>query len=95
MAAASVRRQMPATTAFEDYSVYGHLSDEELIQLAIERSLTDAHGPSQPAHQFVCSPLTQSEPSKDNSHTARRQTAVLVQDDSSSASEPNTASLSR
>nr|XP_046229530.1 ankyrin repeat and SOCS box protein 2-like isoform X2 [Scatophagus argus] len=28
--------------AFEDYSVYSNLSDDELLQLAIERSLTDA-----------------------------------------------------
>lgn len=71
--AASVSRPMSATPAFEDYSVYSHLSDEELIQLAIDRSLTDAHGSSQPAHQFVSSPLTQtqSEPSKGNNlHTA-------------------------
>lgn len=30
-----------AAQAFEDYSLYGHLSDDELLQLAIERSLTD------------------------------------------------------
>ncbi|KAM9840306.1 ankyrin repeat and SOCS box protein 2 [Aulostomus maculatus] len=28
---------------FEDYSLYSNLSDDELLQLAIERSLTDAH----------------------------------------------------
>uniref|UniRef100_A0A3P8TEJ8 Ankyrin repeat and SOCS box containing 2a, tandem duplicate 1 n=1 Tax=Amphiprion percula TaxID=161767 RepID=A0A3P8TEJ8_AMPPE len=29
--------------AFEDYSLYSNLSDDELLQLAIERSLTDTH----------------------------------------------------
>lgn len=102
--AASVSRPMPATSAFEDYSVYSHLSDKELIQLATERSLTDAHGPSQPAHRFVCSPLTQTqtEPSKDNTFceihredTARRQAAVCVQDNTSFANGSNIATVSR
>lgn len=29
--------------AFEDYSLYSNLSDDELLQLAVERSLTDLH----------------------------------------------------
>lgn len=64
MATASVSRQTPSNLAFEDYSVYGHLSEEELVQLAIERSLTDAQGPSQPA----CLPPAQRQPehSEDN-----------------------------
>ncbi|XP_042359543.1 ankyrin repeat and SOCS box protein 2-like isoform X2 [Plectropomus leopardus] len=37
MAAASISR----SGAVEDYSVYSNLSDEELLQIAIERSLTD------------------------------------------------------
>ncbi|XP_054474996.1 ankyrin repeat and SOCS box protein 2 [Anoplopoma fimbria] len=40
MAAAGVSR----SEAFEDYSLYSNLSDEELLQLAIERSLTDSPG---------------------------------------------------
>ncbi|KAI4899341.1 hypothetical protein NFI96_014593 [Prochilodus magdalenae] len=44
MAAASV--SMPGSTeptlGFDDYSLYGNLSDDELMQLAIERSLTDS-----------------------------------------------------
>lgn len=62
MAAASVSRQTPTSLAFEDYTVYGHLSEEELIQMAIERSLTDrteAHRSSQPAHQSECAERTQ------------------------------------
>lgn len=43
MAAAHV--SMPGTTGsnleFADYSLYSNLSDDELMQLAIERSLTD------------------------------------------------------
>lgn len=62
MATASVSRQTSSNLAFEDYSVYGHLSEEELVQLAIERSLTDAHGPSQPAHQPACLPPAQKQP---------------------------------
>ncbi|MEQ2180175.1 hypothetical protein GOODEAATRI_032965, partial [Goodea atripinnis] len=27
----------------EDFSVYGHLTDEELLQIAVERSLSDKH----------------------------------------------------
>ena len=67
MAAASVSRHTPTNQAFEDYSVYSHLSDEELIQLAVERSFTDAHRPSQPAHQSAYSPPAQNqlEPSQD------------------------------
>ncbi|KAL7388113.1 hypothetical protein ABVT39_007366 [Epinephelus coioides] len=30
----------------DDYSVYSHLSDEELLQIAVERSLSDTHLPS-------------------------------------------------
>ncbi|XP_068427851.1 ankyrin repeat and SOCS box protein 2-like isoform X2 [Clinocottus analis] len=37
-----------ASEALEDYSLYSNLSDDELLQLAIERSLTDTP-PSQPA----------------------------------------------
>ncbi|XP_078131133.1 ankyrin repeat and SOCS box protein 2-like [Sander vitreus] len=37
MAAASISRSV----AFEDYSVYGNLSDDELLQVAIERSLSN------------------------------------------------------
>ncbi|XP_037393608.1 ankyrin repeat and SOCS box protein 2-like isoform X4 [Pygocentrus nattereri] len=44
MAAASV--SMPGSTdtslGFDDYSLYSNLSDDELMQLAIERSLTDS-----------------------------------------------------
>ncbi|XP_031734740.1 ankyrin repeat and SOCS box protein 2-like isoform X1 [Anarrhichthys ocellatus] len=38
MAVASISR----SEAFEDYSLYSNLNDDELLQLAIERSLTDA-----------------------------------------------------
>lgn len=45
MAAASI--SLPGSAApgpeFEDYSVYSNLSDDELLQLAIERSLNDTH----------------------------------------------------
>ncbi|XP_051500706.1 ankyrin repeat and SOCS box protein 2-like isoform X2 [Myxocyprinus asiaticus] len=45
MASASV--SMPGATGtsmeFADYSLYSNLSDDELLQLAIQRSLTDAH----------------------------------------------------
>lgn len=45
MAAAHV--SVPGTTdtnlEFADYSLYSNLSDDELIQLAIERSIADAH----------------------------------------------------
>ncbi|XP_035535181.1 ankyrin repeat and SOCS box protein 2-like [Morone saxatilis] len=44
MAAASLSRSGSAALTFEDYSIYSNLSDEELLQLAIERSLTDAQG---------------------------------------------------
>ncbi|XP_056150230.1 ankyrin repeat and SOCS box protein 2-like [Lampris incognitus] len=46
MAAASVSfsGSTASSSAFEDYSLYSNLSDEELVQLAIERSLTESHG---------------------------------------------------
>uniref|UniRef100_A0A3Q3NC95 Ankyrin repeat and SOCS box containing 2a, tandem duplicate 1 n=1 Tax=Labrus bergylta TaxID=56723 RepID=A0A3Q3NC95_9LABR len=40
-AAASVSRSASGGRSFEDYSIYSTLSDDELLQLAIERSLTD------------------------------------------------------
>lgn len=45
MAAASVSRSGSTGTGMEfaDYSLYSNLSDDELLQLAIERSLADAH----------------------------------------------------
>ncbi|KAJ8399178.1 hypothetical protein AAFF_G00415570 [Aldrovandia affinis] len=42
MAAASLSA-MGSLLGYEDYSVYSNLSDEELIHLAIERSLADTH----------------------------------------------------
>ncbi|KAK5598677.1 hypothetical protein CRENBAI_006161 [Crenichthys baileyi] len=45
MASASISRSGSAgsSVAFEDYSLYSNLSDDELLQLAIERSLTETH----------------------------------------------------
>lgn len=45
MAAASVSMSGSTGTGMEfaDYSLYSNLSDDELLQLAIERSLADAH----------------------------------------------------
>ena len=42
----------------EDYSVYTNLSDEELIQIAIERSLSEDHNntPSTDTRQTPCPP---------------------------------------
>ncbi|XP_061899638.1 ankyrin repeat and SOCS box protein 2-like isoform X1 [Entelurus aequoreus] len=37
---------VPHTATLDDYSVYGNLSDDELLQLAVERSLADAHAGS-------------------------------------------------
>uniref|UniRef100_A0A3B4WAP3 Ankyrin repeat and SOCS box containing 2a, tandem duplicate 2 n=1 Tax=Seriola lalandi dorsalis TaxID=1841481 RepID=A0A3B4WAP3_SERLL len=34
-----------AVSDLEDYDVYSHLSDEELLQIAVERSLADIHRP--------------------------------------------------
>ncbi|XP_072218646.1 ankyrin repeat and SOCS box protein 2-like isoform X1 [Leuresthes tenuis] len=45
MAAASISRSSSAApdAALEDYSIYSNLSDDQLLQLAIERSLTETH----------------------------------------------------
>ncbi|XP_071324026.1 ankyrin repeat and SOCS box protein 2-like isoform X2 [Trachinotus anak] len=45
MAAASISRSGSAAPSlgFEDYSLYSNLSDDELLQITIERSLTDTH----------------------------------------------------
>ncbi|XP_018542331.1 ankyrin repeat and SOCS box protein 2 [Lates calcarifer] len=45
MAAASISQSGSAapSLSFEDYSIYSNLSDDELLQLAVERSLTDTH----------------------------------------------------
>uniref|UniRef100_A0A3Q3XC59 SOCS box domain-containing protein n=1 Tax=Mola mola TaxID=94237 RepID=A0A3Q3XC59_MOLML len=42
--------------AFEDYSLYSNLSDHELMQLAIERSLTDTRGNAAPEAPNYSSP---------------------------------------
>lgn len=46
MAAPSISHSGSADSCltFEDYSLYSNLSDSELLQLAIERSLIDMHG---------------------------------------------------
>ncbi|XP_062406743.1 ankyrin repeat and SOCS box protein 2-like [Sardina pilchardus] len=92
MAFASVSWQTPT---FEDYSVYSQLSDEELIQLAVERSLTDACGPSQPVRQSTYSPPTQmqSVPSRDE-FAVRRLNAMHTQNVPPLAHPPHTDSLS-
>ncbi|KAM4522549.1 ankyrin repeat and SOCS box protein 2-like isoform 1-T3 [Odontesthes bonariensis] len=43
MAAASISRSAAPDAALEDYSIYSNLSDDQLLQLAIERSLTETH----------------------------------------------------
>lgn len=45
MAASSVQMPGPRATTlgFEDYSLYSGLSEDELIEMAIERSLAEAH----------------------------------------------------
>lgn len=40
-----------STLSFEDYSMYSNLSDDELLQLAIERSLDEAHQSEAPCLQ--------------------------------------------
>uniref|UniRef100_A0A3Q2PDV5 Ankyrin repeat and SOCS box containing 2 n=1 Tax=Fundulus heteroclitus TaxID=8078 RepID=A0A3Q2PDV5_FUNHE len=52
MASASVSRSGSAGSAlaFEDYSLYSNLSDDEVMQLAIERSLTETHRSSSTDH---------------------------------------------
>ncbi|XP_028809472.1 ankyrin repeat and SOCS box protein 2 [Denticeps clupeoides] len=47
---------------FDDYSLYGNLSDEELIQLAIERSLADAQSAA-PAAESIKASVAQNKPS--------------------------------
>lgn len=52
MAVASI--SIPGSTpghklGFDDYSLYNNLSDDELILLAIERSLSDAHNATSPS----------------------------------------------
>lgn len=41
MATVGVSRSGPTSDALDDYSPYSHLNDDELLQLAIQRSLTD------------------------------------------------------
>ncbi|KAM4632843.1 ankyrin repeat and SOCS box protein 2-like [Polymixia lowei] len=50
MAAASVSfpNSPGPSLGFEDYSLYSNLSEEDLIQVAIERSLTDSHSSAPP-----------------------------------------------
>lgn len=45
MAAASISQSgsTAASLALDDYSLYSHLTDDELLQLAIERSLKETH----------------------------------------------------
>ncbi|CAL8315552.1 unnamed protein product [Merluccius merluccius] len=60
-----------SSLAFEDYSFYSQLSDDELLQLAIERSLTD--DPSLPGNQSLpCSQSSRPTGQTDRSHSSRR-----------------------
>lgn len=61
--------------AFEDYSLYSNLSDDELMQLAIERSLTDTRGNAAPEARELnpaAAPVNGSHypPANYNSHNA-------------------------
>lgn len=47
--------------AFEDYSLYSNLSDDQLLQVAIERSLTETHH-SAPTDYSATAPATTSPP---------------------------------
>uniref|UniRef100_UPI0037E7E7EE ankyrin repeat and SOCS box protein 2-like n=1 Tax=Semicossyphus pulcher TaxID=241346 RepID=UPI0037E7E7EE len=58
MATASVS----ASLAFEDYALYSNLSDEELLQLAIERSLTDSTATSTTSTTSTTSDVTPPHP---------------------------------
>lgn len=50
MAAAGVSGSGPTSETLDDYSPYSHLSDDELLQLAIQRSLSDTqHNAGTPA----------------------------------------------
>ncbi|KAF1377100.1 hypothetical protein PFLUV_G00218420 [Perca fluviatilis] len=64
MAAASISR----SAAFEDYSVYGNLSDDELLQIAIERSLSDT--PNNYAIAAASTPSPQPDLPSQSSHNA-------------------------
>ncbi|XP_076129286.1 ankyrin repeat and SOCS box protein 2-like [Alosa pseudoharengus] len=79
-----------ADQAFEDYSIYSGLSDAELIQLAIERSLSDIFSPSsEPSERSSYSLAAASQPMpfeheamptllelQQENHRALRQTAL-------------------
>ncbi|XP_063079590.1 ankyrin repeat and SOCS box protein 2-like [Engraulis encrasicolus] len=64
MAAASLaRRATMPDFAYEDYTAYGHMTDDELLQMAIERSLCeDQQGPSEYAQASF---IPASEPPKE------------------------------
>ncbi|XP_063079601.1 ankyrin repeat and SOCS box protein 2-like [Engraulis encrasicolus] len=88
MAAASIARRVTTTNlAFEDYTVYGHLTDDEVLQMAIERSLSeDQQGPSGSAKTCF---IPASEPPKEEhmptfkelraEYAARRNAALQAQ----------------
>ncbi|XP_023251091.1 ankyrin repeat and SOCS box protein 2-like isoform X3 [Seriola lalandi dorsalis] len=74
-----------AVSDLEDYDVYSHLSDEELLQIAVERSLADIHRPpgsdqitsssssaSAPAAPAVLATPTQTNPNPRQRHDPPR-----------------------
>ncbi|XP_063079596.1 ankyrin repeat and SOCS box protein 2-like [Engraulis encrasicolus] len=94
MAAASIaRRATMLDFAFEDSTVYGHLTDDELLQMAIERSLSeDQKGPSEYAQASF---IPASEPSKEEhiptearQEYAARQNAALQTQRAAAAENP-------
>ncbi|KAJ0001725.1 hypothetical protein NQD34_001521 [Periophthalmus magnuspinnatus] len=77
---------MMASLSFEDYSVYSNLSDDELLQLAIERSLDEAHQSQVPLPQQP-PPPRENQPVR-TSRTTQYQNAPAARRNSSSHNPP-------
>ncbi|KAM3600595.1 uncharacterized protein V6R79_025588 [Siganus canaliculatus] len=76
MAAASITHSESAAPApaFDDYSLYSSLSDDELLQLAIERSLTETHLNTSDENTIANGPSKDSSPEIDGPKPAATNT---------------------
>ena len=71
---------------FEDYSVYSNLSDEELVQIAIERSLSEHLSASVNTRQTPCPPNPEvRQPSASHLPSTSSQPSNLQRDNSTNA----------
>ncbi|CAJ1077855.1 ankyrin repeat and SOCS box protein 2 isoform X1 [Xyrichtys novacula] len=94
MAAASFAESAATALSFEDYSLYSNLNDDELLQLAIERSLTDTSAASTGIATSTSTSVNSSVNAHNNANSTTTATAVSTANTTRPHQRP-AASISR